>query len=257
MKTDNKRVYESSELARQYSAADTLQPPEQAIVDAIEHRLTGARMLDVGVGGGRTTVHFASLVESYVGIDYSEPMIAICRERFREVPGRLTFQVADVRSLSMFPNQSFDFVLFSYNGLDYIPHESRPGALREVRRVLKKGGHFALSTHNLNSLRKRLRPRLRLNPRVSASSLLWTCRFLWHNGKLFNIGKMGHCEVYDGALAYRLRTHYISPECAVDELARLGFREVRIFGLATGHQILGEEQLRSNTDDWLYYLSTV
>jgi len=253
---DNKSVYESGELARQYSLEDRLQLPEETILDAMRESLKGARMLDVGVGGGRTTVHFAPLVGSYVGIDYSEQMIATCRERFGEVPDRLTFHTADVRSLSIFADECFDFVLFSYNGLDYIPHESRPSALSEIHRVLKRGGQLAHSTHNLNSLRKRLRPQPHLNPRVLASSLLWVYRFLRHNGWRFNVGKVGYCEVHDGALQYRLRTHYVTPKCAVDELAGSGFRDIRIFSLATGQPIVEAEKMRVNTDDWLYFLST-
>ena len=169
-------------------------------------------MLDVGVGGGRTTVHFAPLVGSYVGIDYSETMIAACRERFEETPGQLTFQVEDVRSLPAFGDGSFDFVLFSYNGLDYIPHDGRREALAEIRRVLGRGGRFALSTHNLNSLRSRLRIERGLGARALASRMLWMARFAgttaarWSRHTL-PIATDGYCEVYDGALGYRLRTY--------------------------------------------------
>ncbi len=257
MKPDNKTVYESGELARRYSREEKLQAPEASILKAVREHLNGARMLDVGVGGGRTTLHFAPLVESYVGIDYSEQMIAVCRERFKETPNRLTFQVADVRSMSSFSDHKFDFVLFSYNGLDYISHASRPDALREIRRVLKRGGHFAFSTHNLNNLRQRLRPHLVLKPRALASKLLWTGRLLWHNRGLSEIGKDGYCEVYDGALGYRLRTHYATPEFAVQELTRSGFRDIHVFSLATGEPIIDPEELRVNQEDWLYYLSAV
>ncbi|MFZ3342802.1 MAG: methyltransferase domain-containing protein [Terriglobales bacterium] len=257
MKSDNKNVYESSELAQRYSREEKLQPPEASILTSIKLRLNGSRMLDIGVGGGRTTLHFAPLVGSYVGIDYSEQMIAACKERFGEIPNLLTFQMADVRSLSSFPDHDFDFVLFSYNGLDYIPHDSRPDALREIRRVLKKNGCFALSTHNLNSLQQRLRVRPVLRPRALASKLLWTCRFLWHNRALHGIGTTGYCEVYDGALAYRLRTHYSTPEFTVQELTQSGFRDIQVFALSTGERIHAPGHLRAKVEDWLYYLCTV
>jgi SAM-dependent methyltransferase len=253
MKADNKTIYESGELAARYSAEEKLQPPELSILNSLRTELAQARMLDLGVGGGRTTLHFAPLVRSYVGIDYSEAMVAACRRRFEEAPDRLTFQVADVRSLAAFGAASFDFVLFSYNGLDYVSHEGRREALAEIRRVLRSGGHFALSTHNLNNLRKRLRPEFNLKPRAMASRLLWISRFCWHNRGL-NDGKDGYCEVYDGALGYRLRTHYTSPERAVEELMRAGFHDVETFSLATGEAIGQEKNLRANTEDWLYYL---
>jgi len=256
MITDNQNIYESHELARQYSLEGRLQPPELTILEAMKRRLNGARMLDIGVGGGRTTIHFAPLVDSYIGIDYSEQMISVCRERFAEIPNRLAFQVADVRSLSMFSDESFDFVLFSYNGIDYIPHEHRADALNEIRRILKFGGHFALSTHNLNSLEDRLRPKLVLKPRALASRLLWAYRFLRHNPSSYSLRKSYYAEVYDGALAYRLRTHYIEPQRVLDELVQTGFRDIRAFRLTTGKPIPTTEELRVNTDDWIYYLCT-
>jgi SAM-dependent methyltransferase len=255
MGDDNKSVYESSELARQYGSDACLQAPEQSILEALRKCLSGADMLDVGVGGGRTTGHFAPLVKSYVGIDYSEQMITVCRERFKEIPNRLVFRVADARSMPMFDNHSFDFVFFSYNGLDYVPHEERAVALREIRRILRPGGHFALSTHNLNSLRRRLRPAFNLNPKKAASRFLWAGRFLLHNRKLLNFGSTDYCEVYDGAQGYRLRTHYITPEGALKELERSGFRDTTIFSLATGQPLLNTGQPLAIADDWLYYLS--
>lgn len=254
MLVDNRHVYDSATLARQYTLENTLQPPEVSILNDIKGALPSARMLDIGVGGGRTTIHFAPLVREYVGIDYSEQMIAACKERFSEIPGRLTFQVADVCSLSMFPDQSFDFALFSYNGIDYMPHERRPAALKEIRRILRSGGYFALSTHNLNNLRERLRPKLVFEPRRMASSLLWVYRFLKHNPGSYDLHKHQYSEVYDGALGYRLRTHYVTPEQALDEFSESGFQNVRLFRLTTGESLQTMQGLNNITDDWLYFV---
>jgi SAM-dependent methyltransferase len=195
-------------------------------------------------------------VESYVGIDYSESMIAVCKKRFQEIPERLNFHVADARSMPMFATGTFDFALFSYNGLDYIPHEERHLAIAEIRRVLRPGGRFAFSTHNLNNLRKRIRPLLGLNPKAFASKLFWLYGFLRHNEGLFNLRTSDYCEVYDGALGYRLRTHYVTPEYALEELTRSGFHDSKIFELTTGRSISATQDLQKNADDWLYYLTS-
>lgn len=258
MKPDNRNVYESGQVAKRYSQEERLQPPEAAILNKLKPELSGARMLDVGVGGGRTTLHFAPLVASYVGIDYSEAMIAACLGRFEKMPGQVRFEVGDVRALSSFSEGSFDFVLFSYNGLDYMPHEGRQKALSEIRRVLRHGGRFALSTHNSNSLRRRLRRPSGMGPRALVSWISWMARFFWHNhgsqGRGQGFGKDEYCEVYDGALGYRLRTHYATPEGAVEELRQAGFSEVEVFSLETGDAISAPADLRSNLEDWLYYL---
>jgi ubiquinone/menaquinone biosynthesis C-methylase UbiE len=47
------------------------------------------KMLDIGVGRGRTTMHFAQAAEEYWAIDYSEETIAACRERFRDVSNKV------------------------------------------------------------------------------------------------------------------------------------------------------------------------
>jgi ubiquinone/menaquinone biosynthesis C-methylase UbiE len=104
-------------------------------------------MLDLGVGGGRTTAHFAALAGSYLGVDYSEEMVRACTVRFPH----LRFMQADARAMPQCADASFDFVLFSYNGIDYVEETGRQRVLDEVRRVLSPHGSFAFSTHNLNS----------------------------------------------------------------------------------------------------------
>lgn len=100
------------------------------------------KMLDIGVGAGRTTHYFAHLTKEYVGIDYSENMIKVCREKFQNYPKKISFEVCDARSLKFFEDSYLDFVLFSYNGLDYMNHEDRLRVLREIRRATKEGGTF-------------------------------------------------------------------------------------------------------------------
>jgi ubiquinone/menaquinone biosynthesis C-methylase UbiE len=47
-----------------------------------------------------------------------------------------------------FENETFDFVMFSFNGLDYLSHSDRLLALGEIRRVLKPAGLLLFSSHN-------------------------------------------------------------------------------------------------------------
>src|SRR2546430_7085903 len=81
-------------------------------------RLAYMRMLDIGVGRGRTTAHFGSLVKEYTGIDYSPRMIEACRQQFRYAKVPFRFEVGDARDLHVFGDGVFDFILFSFNGLD-------------------------------------------------------------------------------------------------------------------------------------------
>ena len=54
----------------------------------------------------------------------------------------------DASNLGLKDN-SFDVVIFSFNGIDYIyPYIKRLAALKEIRRVLKTNGLFIFSSHN-------------------------------------------------------------------------------------------------------------
>jgi len=54
-----------------------------------------------------------------------------------------------------FKDESFDYILFSFNGLDnLIPYSKRLACLQEIRRVLRKEGLFVFSSHNALCLPK-------------------------------------------------------------------------------------------------------
>src|SRR5687768_8884238 len=118
---ENQRVFESKGTVRFYAGMTGLQKPEQRILDVLRPRLPQMRVLEIGVGGGRTTRAFAPLAREYVGIDYAEGMVAACKKQFPD----LTFAHGDVRDLSPFPSGSFDLALFAYNGIDAVSHDDR------------------------------------------------------------------------------------------------------------------------------------
>ena len=139
-----------------YARESHLQPPEETILGVLIRDLHNMDMLDIGVGGGRTTVHFAKLCRRYVGTDISEGMIAACRRRFANWPDSVSFQVSDATNMPEFRDGEFDVVMFSFNGLDCIDPEGRLAALREISRVLKPGGVFIFSAHNTRALPQRM-----------------------------------------------------------------------------------------------------
>ena len=103
-----------------------------------------ARILDVGCGRGRTTVPLKEAGFDVIGIDISEEMIRAAKHKFDDID----FRVMDACDLK-FEDETFDYVLFSFNGLDVIyPEAKRLLALRETYRVLKKDGLFVFSSHN-------------------------------------------------------------------------------------------------------------
>jgi len=145
----NWHVYNSAKVVADYSKRDRLFPPEERVFAEHASAISTARVLDLGVGGGRTTRYLLPRARSYRGIDYAPAMIEACRRNFPECAPEV-FAVGDARDLSAEPAGGYDFVLFAYNGIDLVSHDDRLEIFAEVRRVLSPGGLFFFSTHSLH-----------------------------------------------------------------------------------------------------------
>lgn len=136
-------VYERDEIVAHYAAATDLYPVEAELFG--RHVVAGERVLDLGVGAGRTTPWLSARAGAYVGLDLSEGMVSWCSRRF---PGA-GFVQGDATDLRRFDDGAFDVVVFSFNGIDCIPDEAgRQRCLAECRRVLAPGGRVIFSSHN-------------------------------------------------------------------------------------------------------------
>lgn len=143
----NREKYETDEVISFYERQTELQQSEAYLFG--RHLRPGAEILDMGVGGGRTTPYLARDAKSYVGADYSEGMVDACRQRFPD----LEFRHCDATDMSQFADGAFDVVVFSFNGIDVIPtNEGRALCLAETARVLKPRGLFIFSSHNARIL---------------------------------------------------------------------------------------------------------
>ena len=98
----NWRAYNAKDVAEEYAAQTHLQKPEQSVLNLVADSLKNWRMLDIGVGGGQTTYHFAPIVEEYIGIDYAEKMIEACQRKSRSGPRNVSFKLCDATDMSMF-----------------------------------------------------------------------------------------------------------------------------------------------------------
>jgi SAM-dependent methyltransferase len=127
--------------------AEGLNAQERAALDAVAGLIRGCRILDIGVGAGRTVRPLRAISEDYVGVDYVPEMVEHCRRQF---PG-VRFEQADARELKAFAPGSFDLVFFSCNGISMVDHAGRLAILGEIHRVLAPQGVFIFSTCNRNS----------------------------------------------------------------------------------------------------------
>jgi SAM-dependent methyltransferase len=137
----NPPVYNRSEVAAHYASLDYLSPCEKALFDAFLKE--GDAILDLGVGGGRTTPHLSA--SRYVGVDYAANMVVACQQKFPQ----LEFLVADATNLALVGDENFDSVVMAFNGMDaLVPNEARRRCLAEIHRVLRNGGVLIFSSHN-------------------------------------------------------------------------------------------------------------
>jgi SAM-dependent methyltransferase len=143
----NSLRYSSPEVVEQYAEAEGLEPTEEVLF--ARYLKKGLSIIDLGVGGGRTTRYLAPWARYYVGIDYSRPMIEACRLKY---PG-LRFEICDASDLGEFPDESFDAAVFAFNGIDYLgTHGERAECMCEVARILVDDGVFIFSSHNAKAL---------------------------------------------------------------------------------------------------------
>jgi len=249
-------AYESPDIVALYARPDALQKPEETILTQLRSSLGTMDMLDIGVGGGRTTRHFAALAKTYLGIDYSVAMIERCKQEFPA----FRFAVADARRLDFAADESYDFVLFSYNGIDHLEQRERTKALAEMRRVLRPNGVMVFSSHNANYLPAivdRFRFRIHTTLRETLRSFKWSSVFWVKNGPLRYRLPLASGRVHDGTHSFRSSAlFYVRPDAGVAEIRRLGMIDIVCAGNESRDFVPGDDpRLPQDPNPWIYYMS--
>jgi ubiquinone/menaquinone biosynthesis C-methylase UbiE len=249
-----KRVYESKHFVDDYVPQLELQKPELAILEELRTELPNLKMLDIGVGAGRTTKHFAELAKDYVGIDYSSTMIKACRLKFPQYK----LEVADARDLSRFDNEYFDFVMFSFNGIDAVEHKDRLTILGEIRRVTRKNGYFAFSTLNLNAWHLNS---FRFSKNLTVLSFpiynFLLNRKIWRNirrttrkpqySMIYHIARSSYSD-----RIFLFRSYFVKPMEQLKQLNDAGFSDIKAYDLHSGKPVIDSANMM---DNWVYFLA--
>jgi len=240
---ENLAVYGKPQVVGYYEQLSGLQPVEEYLFTKYVRR--GSAVVDIGVGGGRTTPWLSAHAGKYLGIDYSEAMVSACKARFPA----LKFMHGDATDLS-FLSDLFDVVVFSFNGIDCISSDSgRLEALRQMRRALKTDGAIIFSSHNAKQLAQY--PSL---AGASASRRVWRSfralartpfvayRALRSNAFFAGCGYV-HDPVHGG-----LRLHVSTPESITRDAQSAGLSVVEVVG---GYY---PAELSRYLTSWYYYV---
>jgi SAM-dependent methyltransferase len=245
----NRRGYASAKVVGWYDALDFIHPTEAVILERLLPAIKDKKLLDLGIGGGRTTKFLLEVSRDYTGIDYTPESIDAAKRKYPEA----NLLWGDARDLSTFPNNGFAFVLFSLNGLDYVAHEDRLGVLREVFRVLQPGGFFMFSTHNrdyrnFNKLPWQEDLQFNLN---FLKNCLYALAFL---PKHFRMQKHEvHTDEYaivnDNAHGFSLLSYYIGIVRQKAQLAATGFGKIEAYDME------GRKVESDRDSPWTYFVA--
>jgi SAM-dependent methyltransferase len=119
-----------------WSAQITGDPRDEWTADLAGRLAGGARVLELGCGGGTTETAFLAERFALTGVDVSSRQLERARER---VP-QATFVRADLTELDFAPG-SFEAVV-SYYVFNHVPRELLAPTLAAVHRVLMPGGYL-------------------------------------------------------------------------------------------------------------------
>lgn len=114
-------------------------------------KLEGKKLLDLGCGGGQTSIFFTEQGAIVTGLDFSKKQIDFARALAkRKGMERVTFQQGNIENLSVFGDCSFDLVNSSHT-IHYVKNLQK--CFSEVFRVLKPKGKFVFSvSHPFNHI---------------------------------------------------------------------------------------------------------
>ncbi len=227
--------------------------PEAELLRRLRPELGEIRMLDIGVGAGRTSIYFASRVRSYTAIDYAAPAAAMARTQLDDHLDPHHILEADAKSMGFAADGMYDLVLFAGEGVDEAVNEDRVRVFQEIQRVGREGALFFFSSRNLQSLtlgpaRGMLDMLIRLRRRLLLAAA---------NPGLRRLECQPSALLFEEHGGYRLPVYYGTPREQVRVLRELGFHDVRVFSMRTGLEVRDWRRWDKLTDDSLYYLCRI
>lgn len=114
----------------------------------------GKKVLELGYSMGFFSFEFAKMGAEVTAVDYSFQSLQIANQFLKEQRNKnlkVSFYQMDARNL-MFPPESFD-VIVNYDFIEHIYYRDQEQVIKEMFKVLKKGGIVATYTPNYNRVR--------------------------------------------------------------------------------------------------------
>ena len=246
----NLAAYEDEQVVSNYRHQHYLTRGESHILLSQESIFRNCRLLDIGVGAGRTTQYLLPLVAEYHGIDYSNAMVEACRARFAG-QAKAIFSHEDARNLDHFEANYFDVVIFSFNGIDTVDLAGRTAVLKAVYRVLKPDGQFIFSFHNIGYLDQLYHYQWAKNPFHWYGNLKRWRLVRKLNGSREQYHKLKYCFIKDGGEQFRIMICYSLPSWQINQLRSYGFSFLEAIDSQSG-KLINPGKIDQHRGAWIY-----
>jgi ubiquinone/menaquinone biosynthesis C-methylase UbiE len=242
--------YNTIHVVEYYAGHNDLQEAEKVIFSKLRGSFNNYKVLDIGVGAGRTAAFLLKEVQEYYGVDYASEMIEACKKKFPD--HEKSFSVCDAKDMRVFKDEYFDFILFSFNGIDHLNAMDRIKALKEIYRLLKKGGIFCFSSHNLNYASKLIMPSFSFDPVSFARNLKKSILIALHNPSILSL-KDNFALLKDYSYGADGKVYYIKPNAQVIQLLENGFTDIEVYTNKEA-RLTSEAAISDSRESWIYYL---
>jgi SAM-dependent methyltransferase len=250
----NRLVYHAPAAVRHYRSSE-LDAAETMALIAYQPAFAGRRVLDLGVGTGRTTRFLTPFASTYLGLDFSPHMV----DAFKERQGGIPVVLGDMRDLSRFDDASFDFVLAACNLIDAVGHADRLHVIEEVRRVVQPRGVFMFSSHNRCFRDALSGPKLQWsrNPGTQAAHVWRYARSLVNHARVRRLRQLApeYAILNDPGHDYAALHYYVDRATARRQMTSMGFRVLSEFDLMG--RALGPDDDDRDTSSVMYVTERV
>ena len=211
---------QNEQLARRYDDSLAGTPLLEVDLRFAEEIFTEpGSLIDLGCGTGRLLTHFAEKKFSCTGVDLSESMLQVVREKAAAQKLDLESIHANLVELDAIASEKFDYAACLFSTLGMIRgHEPRMRFLRHVHRILKPGGKFVVHVHN------------RGFQLWTPGGVRWTLSQLGKRLRGRESGDRTMPQIYGGT---SLSLHHFSKREILQDLRQAGFKIARCEPVST------------------------